>query len=91
MKKKVANHKFTSLEEVINKIDKKLGKRPGMPKGLPKGDWTKQSLRILNERYLGRDAKGKVIETPEMMCWRVAWEVASSEVLWGKGKREVKN
>jgi len=90
MKKKVANHKFTSLEEVINKIDKKLGKRPGMPKGLPKGDWTKQSLRILNERYLGRDAKGKVIETPEMMCWRVAWEVASSEVLWGKGKREVK-
>jgi ribonucleoside-diphosphate reductase alpha chain len=79
-----------SYKEVKEKIVKKIGRLPELPKDLPSGDWTEQSLRVLNERYLRKDKEGKVIETPEQMCWRVSWEIASAEALWGKGRNEVK-
>ncbi|OGM12839.1 ribonucleoside-diphosphate reductase, adenosylcobalamin-dependent [Candidatus Woesebacteria bacterium RIFCSPLOWO2_01_FULL_39_23] len=56
---------------------------------MPKGEWTEQSLRVLSERYLRRNEDGQVIETPEELCWRVAWDIASAEVCWGKTKSEV--
>ncbi|OGM03664.1 ribonucleoside-diphosphate reductase, adenosylcobalamin-dependent [Candidatus Woesebacteria bacterium RIFCSPHIGHO2_01_FULL_39_32] len=80
---------FPSYEEVTNEIRKKLGKRPHLPKGLPKGDWTEQSLKVLAERYLRKNDDGELIETPEEMCWRVAWDVASAEIRWGAKKRDV--
>jgi ribonucleoside-diphosphate reductase alpha chain len=83
------NLEFPSHEEVVAEIKSKLGEKPKLPKGLPVGAWTEQSLKVLNERYLLKDLDGKVYETPEEMCWRVAWEVASSEVLWGKTRKEV--
>ena len=85
------NLNLPSYEKVLRDISMKLGKRPKLSKDLPKGDWTEQSVRALKERYLRKDEEGRVIETPDEMCWRVAWDIASSEVLWGKNKKEVKD
>ncbi len=38
------------------------------------------SITVLEKRYLGRNNLGEVIETPEEMFWRVAWNIASAEV-----------
>lgn len=81
--------KFPTYEEIKREIEKKIGKMPPRPQTLPKGEWSEQALRVLEERYLIRDKKGKIIETPEDMCWRVAWEIASAEARWGKTRREV--
>ncbi|HJX59269.1 ribonucleoside-diphosphate reductase, adenosylcobalamin-dependent [Candidatus Woesebacteria bacterium RBG_19FT_COMBO_47_8] len=86
---KLEDLNFPPYLEVRTQIDKKLGKRPRLPEDLPKGAWTEQSLRVLSERYLYKDKEGAIIETPEEMCWRVAWEIASAEVLWGKDKSQV--
>jgi len=40
---------------------------------------TPQAIKILEERYLLRDSKGILIETPDEMFWRVAKAVASAE------------
>ncbi len=81
---------FRTYEEITGGIRKKIGERVPFPKDLPRGNWSEQALRVLKERYLVKNSKGKVIETPGDMCWRVAWEIASAEAVWGKGKREVK-
>jgi ribonucleoside-diphosphate reductase alpha chain len=86
-KSKKTNH--LSYKEIKKKISKKVGKRPKAPKDLPQGKWTKQSLRVLAERYLVRDDEGKVVETPEEMSWRIAWEIASAETIWGSRKKQV--
>ena len=86
---KLEDLNFTPYDEVRASIGKKLGERPRLPADLPKGIWTEQSLRVLSERYLFKDKDGKIVETPEEMCWRVAWEVASADAQWGKTKDEV--
>lgn len=82
--------RFPSHEEIREKVDRKLGQRPERPEDLPVGDWTEQGLKVLKERYLIKNEKLEPIETAEDMCWRVAWEIASAEVIWGSGKKEVK-
>ncbi len=44
---------------------------------------TPQTIKILEKRYLKKDAQGKVIESPEEMLWRVARNVAEAERLYG--------
>lgn len=83
------NMNFPSHEEVTGEIVAKIGNRPDLPNDLPKGNWTEQSLKVLNERYLVKDDKGEAAETPEDMAWRVSWEVASAESRWGKDREEV--
>ena len=78
-----------SYQEVISKIKKRIGEMPKMPQDLTKGDWTEQSLKVLGERYLMKNDKLEPIETPEQMVWRVAWEIASAEAVWGAKKKEV--
>ncbi len=90
MKYSLDNLKFSSHSEVIEQIEAKIGKAPSLPKGLPKGNWSKQAVKVLGERYLAKDAKGKLVETPEDMCWRVSWEAAAAEALWGKTRKEIK-
>jgi ribonucleoside-diphosphate reductase alpha chain len=52
------------------------------------GQWSESALRVLRERYLNRSG-GQVSETPEDMCWRVAWAIANAEVTWGKTQDQV--
>jgi len=80
---------FESFDNVLTKIQKIVGKRPSLPKDLGKGIWTNQSLKVLNERYLRKNEKGKVIETPEELCWRVSWDIASAEAMYGKKKKDI--
>jgi ribonucleoside-diphosphate reductase alpha chain len=47
------------------------------------GRWSEPALRVLTERYLAR-RDGKVIETPEEMCWRVARTIADAEARFGR-------
>jgi ribonucleoside-diphosphate reductase alpha chain len=49
-----------------------------------RGSWSEAAVRVLRERYLLRDGEGKVIETPDELCWRVARAVASAETTWAK-------
>lgn len=46
--------------------------------------WSDTAVRVLEERYLLRDENGKVIETPEEMCHRVAAAVAQAERKYGE-------
>ncbi len=45
---------------------------------------TPQAITILEKRYLIRDARGQVIESPEEMFWRVAKNIAEAERFYGK-------
>jgi ribonucleoside-diphosphate reductase alpha chain len=44
---------------------------------------TPHAITVLEKRYLKKDAQGKVIETPEEMFRRVAWNIAQAEDLYG--------
>jgi ribonucleoside-diphosphate reductase alpha chain len=48
------------------------------------GHWTEPALRVLHERYLLRSKEGRVVETPEEMCWRVATSIAAAESRYGR-------
>jgi ribonucleoside-diphosphate reductase alpha chain len=78
-----------SYQKIVAGIRKKIGEMPKMPEGLPKGEWTEQALKVLGERYLMKNDKLEPIETPEQMIYRVAWEIASAEAVWGAKKKDV--
>jgi ribonucleoside-diphosphate reductase alpha chain len=52
------------------------------------GKWSEPALRVLRERYLLRK-EGKVAETPEEMCWRVAQSIAAGEARYGRSSAAV--
>src|SRR3989304_5352362 len=78
---------FPSYEQIKAEIEEKIGKMPVKPKDLKKGGWTEQSLKVLEERYLVKNSKGKAVEAPEQMVWRVSWEIASAEARRGANKK----
>lgn len=80
---------FLPYEKIKEDIGKKVGSMPKIPKDLKRGIWTQQAIKVLQERYLMKDAKGKIVETPEEMCWRVSWEIATADARWGKTRAEV--
>lgn len=45
-----------------------------------KSTLTPNAVRVLERRYLMRDEKGNISETPEQLFWRVAKSVASAEL-----------
>ncbi len=77
---------YEQRTEIIGKL---AGPRPEIPVDIVAVPWSSQSIKVLNERYFLKDAEGKVIETVEEMCWRVAWETARAEVKFGKSREEV--
>ncbi|OGG18515.1 hypothetical protein A2721_01715 [Candidatus Gottesmanbacteria bacterium RIFCSPHIGHO2_01_FULL_47_48] len=60
-----------------------------MPEGLIEGEWSEQSVKVLRERYLLKNAVGEVVETPDQMAWRVSWDIACAEGKFGKTYDEI--
>ncbi|HNX82235.1 MAG TPA: vitamin B12-dependent ribonucleotide reductase [Candidatus Omnitrophota bacterium] len=50
---------------------------------------SENALKVLERRYLSKDASGKVTETPEEMFSRVARAIAAADKLYGKSEQEV--
>ncbi len=53
-------------------------------------DLSSHALRILERRYLLRDSKGVIIESPQDLFRRVARAVAQAEIAFGKGEDEAR-
>lgn len=85
--KNISNTFLNTYAENMEYIKKNLGlKKTNPPTDITSEPWTEQSMRVLNERYFLKDKDGRVIESVEDMCWRVAWELASAEILYGHDK-----
>jgi len=67
-------------EEVKPKMEVTRVKSKAEPAGVV--SLTENALRVLERRYLKKDAEGKVIEKPEEMFRRVAQAIASAELLY---------
>ncbi len=50
---------------------------------------SENALKVLERRYLSKNEKGQVVETPEGMFRRVAKAIASADKLYGKKEEEV--
>jgi ribonucleoside-diphosphate reductase alpha chain len=75
---------MTILEEK-NKAAPANGKHhptPFLPPTASAGEWTEAALKVMQERYLNRQADGQQ-ETPEAMLWRVAYAIAAAEREYG--------
>ena len=51
---------------------------------------TENARRVLEKRYLKKDDRGKVIETPKELLARVAWNLAQAEGLYGGDDAKVR-
>ncbi len=78
-----------AYEDMVELVTKLAGPRPQLPADLPRDAWTPQAVRVLQERYFLKDEDGKILEDTYDMCWRVAWELARSEVKYGKTREQV--
>ena len=58
------------------------------PAGFRKGKFGRQALQVLKERYLWKDTRGRVVETPEGMFYRVAREIAGVEAIYSGDKKK---
>ena len=58
------------------------------PKSWPRGQWSPQAIKVLRERYLWKNARGEIEESPEGMIYRVAKTVAAAEKEFGLSQRE---
>src|SRR5439155_9759752 len=50
---------------------------------------SENALRVLRKRYLKKDDKGRVIETPKELFARVAWNLAEAERNYGATEAQV--
>lgn len=60
-----------------------------MPEDLKPCVWTEDAVQLVNERFLRKSSEGKIIETIEGMCWRVAYHIASADQKYGKTEEEI--
>lgn len=86
---KLVDWEAIPYKEMVVKIREILGPRPPAPIDLPGPEWSEQAVKVLKERYFLKDEEGVPAETTQEMCWRVAWESASSEVKFGKNREEI--
>lgn len=59
---------------------------PDVPKRIK---LSSNALVVLKKRYLTKNEKGEVVETPEELFWRVARTVARADALYGKSPEEI--
>src|SRR2546425_6604689 len=57
--------------------------------GEPEPALSENALRVLEKRYLKKDETGKVIETPRELFWRVSWNLAQADALYGATREQV--
>jgi ribonucleoside-diphosphate reductase alpha chain len=58
--------------------------------GYAKKTLTENALRVLERRYLTKDAEGQIIETPEQLFWRVANAVSLPDKNYGVTDEQIK-
>ncbi|MEK7198177.1 MAG: adenosylcobalamin-dependent ribonucleoside-diphosphate reductase [Patescibacteria group bacterium] len=62
---------------------------PAIPSDLVGCHWTEDAIKLVNERYLRKDLNGNHIETPEGMCWRVSYHIASADKKYGASEENI--
>jgi len=66
------------------------GSIPSYLEPIPKSvSLSSNALVVLKKRYLAKNEKGEIIETPEELFWRVARSIAKADALYGKSKNEI--
>ncbi len=78
-----------SYREMVDAVERLAGPRPVVPSDISFEPWSSQAIKVLKERYFLKDDQGVILETTEELCWRVAWELARSEVKFGRSREEV--
>ncbi len=63
--------------------------RDTLPEDLPAADLTENARLVLARRYLKKDEKGRPVEEPEQMIWRVARVIAEEDALYGASEGAV--
>jgi len=61
---------------------------PATPDTLPEPELSENSWYIGRTRYARRDKDGKPVETPKDMFWRVAYNIATAERLYGGNEKK---
>lgn len=69
-----------SLKEMVRMKSQEI---PPVPEDLSGPVLSPNSQQTLEARYLKKNERGEVIETPKVMLWRVACNVAMAEELYG--------
>ncbi len=84
----------TTLPELSAEEEKKLQEIykigaviPEPPANLPEPKLSENSWYIGKTRYARRDSKGNPIESPKQMFWRVAYNIATAERLYGANEK----
>ena len=57
--------------------------RDTLPEDLPPADLSENARIVLARRYLKKDEKGRPVEEPEQMFWRVARVIAEEDAKYG--------
>ena len=87
--KQKINWDTLAYKQSVELVHRLVGERPAAPTDITAESWSSQAIRVLNERYFLKDEDGKVIESVEEMCWRVAWELAAPEIKYGHKRDEI--